>query len=28
MTRAELYELIGYDAYAELDRSLAREDDA
>jgi methylisocitrate lyase len=27
MTRAELYELIGYDAYAELDRSLAREDD-
>jgi len=28
MTRAELYELIGYDAYAELDRSLAREDEA
>lgn len=28
MTREELYELIGYDAYAELDRSLAREDEA
>jgi len=28
MTRAELYELIGYDAYSELDRSLAREDEA
>lgn len=28
MTRAELYELIGYDAYAELDRSLARQDEA
>lgn len=28
MTRAELYELIGYDGYAELDRSLAREDEA
>lgn len=28
MTRAELYELIDYDAYAELDRSLAREDEA
>jgi methylisocitrate lyase len=28
MTRAELYELIGYDAYAELDRSLAREDES
>ena len=27
MTRAELYELIGYEAYAELDRSLAREDE-
>ncbi len=28
MTRAELYELIGYDEYTELDRSLAREDEA
>jgi len=27
MTRAELYDLIGYEAYAELDRSLAREDE-
>ena len=27
-TRAELYELMGYDAYAELDRSLAREDES
>ena len=26
LTRDELYDLIGYDAYAELDRSLARED--
>ncbi len=26
LTREELYELIGYDAYAELDRSLARDD--
>ena len=26
MTRSELYELIGYDDYAELDRSLAREE--
>jgi methylisocitrate lyase len=26
LTRRELYELIGYDAYAELDRSLARDD--
>jgi methylisocitrate lyase len=26
LTRAELYDLIGYDAYAELDRSLARDD--
>ena len=28
MTREELYELIGYDDYAELDRTLARGDDA
>ncbi len=27
LTRSELYELIGYDAYAELDRGLARPDD-
>lgn len=25
-SRPELYELLGYDACAELDRSLARED--
>jgi hypothetical protein len=25
MTRDELYELIGYDDYAELDRRLARD---
>jgi 2-methylisocitrate lyase-like PEP mutase family enzyme len=25
MTRDELYELIGYDDYAELDRKLARD---
>jgi methylisocitrate lyase len=28
MTREELYELIGYDDYAELDRGLARDPDA
>ncbi len=27
LTREELYELIGYDEYAELDRTLARRDD-